>query len=185
LLVDVVPKLELGNGYEHSPAAAGLNLISVHQVAYRRLLQLIKDCKEGLRPQTMATLLIRLWRQILAANEGLPAGARLRLHQTADYAELQEPLVGHYLRLDYADGAQIRLGRRTAGGRDLSVGEHLGVDEASGVCYLSVPRARPWSHGFDKVSLYVLDDRGIDQLLRNLMQDRPLQRGLELYKVRY
>jgi hypothetical protein len=133
----------------------------------------------------MAAPVMHLWHQILAANERLPAAARLRLRQTADYAELQEPRVGHYLRLDYGDQAHIRLGRRTAGGRDITVGEHLGVDEARGVCYLSVPRARPWSHGFDKVSLYILDERGIEQLLQNLMQDRPLQQGLELYQVQY
>jgi hypothetical protein len=133
----------------------------------------------------MSTALLHLWNQILAANEGLPSELRLRLRRAEDYAELQEPRVGHYLRLDYGDHTQIRLGRRTAGGREIAVGEHLGVDEARGVCYLSVPRARPWSHGFDKVSLYVLDDRGIEQLLQNIIQDRPLQRGLKFYKVQY
>jgi hypothetical protein len=132
----------------------------------------------------MSPPLLHLWNQILTANESLPPELKLLLRREADYDELQESRVGHYLRLDYANG-QIRLGRRTAGGRDIAVGEHLGVDGASGVCYLSVPRARPWSHGFDKVSLYVLDDRGIEQLLQNIIQDRPLQRGLELYKVRY
>ena len=115
----------------------------------------------------------------------MPAARRLRLLDCEDYAELRESRVGHYLRLDRLAGERIKLGRKTPRGHDLAVGEFIGYDRSTDLYYLSVPRARPWSHGFDKTCLYLVNEAGLETILLNLINDRPLQAGLELYRVQY
>jgi len=133
----------------------------------------------------MSAKLRELWQSFLRANERLPLEGRLQVNQEEGYTELVESRVGHYLRLYQADNDKLVLGRKSRKGHDLAVGEQIGYEQASGIYYLRVPRARPWSYGFDKVSLYLVDDRGIDLILRNIVEDRPIQDDLELYKVQY
>lgn len=126
-----------------------------------------------------------LWERFLGVNAELPPAQRLKLIDSQGCVELLEPKVGHYLRYCPADPGKIVLGRKVHGSRDISVGEHITYEPYKELFLLGVPRARPWSHGFDRLNWYVIGERDTEVILRNLIADRPIQQGLELFKTQY
>jgi hypothetical protein len=135
--------------------------------------------------EIIAAKLKELWEEFVRVNSGLPPADRLRLSDSGTCTELLEPKLGHYLRYCHDDAGKIVLGRMVRGTRDISVGVHITYEISTGRLLLGVPRARPWSHGFDRLNWYLIHDRDPEVILKNLMADRPIQQGLELYKTQY